>query len=111
MDLKKRERPTAKRTSILRKIDFVGGEWYPVVEYKDNRQTRARLISGLTWPATSPRTPANAWDDLNDGTKAIDQLSIFVSIVFERRFSVLKQPEDVLGGVACPEFCWQKNAS
>ena len=42
-------------------------------------------------------------DNLNDGTKAVNQFSIFVPIVFERRFSILKQPEDVFGGTACPE--------
>ena len=42
-------------------------------------------------------------DDLNDGTQAVAQFSIFVPIVFERRFSVLEHPEDVFGGVACPE--------
>lgn len=42
-------------------------------------------------------------DNLNDGMKAVDQFSIFVPIVFEHHFSILKQPEDAFRGVACSE--------
>ena len=42
-------------------------------------------------------------DDLNNGSNVIDKIAIFVPIDFERRFSVLKQLEDVFGGVARPE--------
>ena len=42
-------------------------------------------------------------DNLNNGMKAVDQFSIFVPIVLEHRFSILKQPKDVFRGVACPE--------
>ena len=55
------------------------------------------------WASNFAKDSSERMDNLNDGTKAVNQFSIFVPIVFECRFSILKQPEDVFGGVAPPE--------
>jgi len=83
---------------------FCRWEWYLVGKYKIYKQTRAQTISRAYQASNFAKDASERMDDLNDGTKAVDQFSIFVPIVFECRFSVLKQPEDVFGGVAYLKF-------